>query len=162
MSVHATAGEAKLSHRTEIDSTSLNQYLSLGGFVFIALSFLGFILVGYVCIYLGPQPVASEFLDKAPIYAFVYAYLQHLLLLVGSIISAMFGVRLLRSAGSAYIRVIPPDDFPVLAAMFDKTSFLDLAKLTLGAFIGSFVQKHQIERGTTTPGVPKEEHKHRS
>jgi hypothetical protein len=39
-------------------------------------------------------------------------------------------------------------------AIYDKQSFLDLAKLTLGAFIGSFVQKQQVDRGIPNAGTP--------
>ena len=179
---------------------NINKPLSIGGFTFIFLSCVGFAALFYLTIYVGPAAPPESFKDSAAI-VFVHAYLPHITVFVTAIVSAALGVRLLKAAGSAYIRVIPPDDYPVLAesiregkaesidqyvrlsslsgftggftkmgltglplttvsltlifsvlAIFDKTSFLDLAKLTLGAFIGSFVQK-QVERGGgNTPG----------
>lgn len=40
-----------------------------------------------------------------------------------------------------------------ILAIFDAANFLDLAKLTLGAFIGSFVQR-QVERRAIQTGLP--------
>jgi hypothetical protein len=194
-----TIDAGRKSYRDDFEkyaiANNLNRPLSIGGFVFITLSFIGFIALGYMCVFVGPQTMPEKFSEQQPVLAYTVSYLAHIIILIGTVVSAMLGVRLLRSAGSAYIRVIPPDDYPVLVdairegkseaidqyvrlsslsgftggftkmgltglplttvgltlifaalALIDKGTFLDLAKLTLGAFIGSFVQKQQIDR----------------
>lgn len=127
----------------------------------------------------------------------IQQYGYELLIVIGSIVSGLFGTRMLGAAGKGAQPVIPPEDRELLepliananenaikqyvilsslsgltgtfqkigfsglplatvtltlifsALSFVEAEFLELAKLTLGAFIGSFVQK-----GQDAPKIP--------
>jgi hypothetical protein len=174
----------------------INVTLAAGGFAFILMALVSFIALGYLTVSSGG--IRIEKVSAPAVLAF---YGNHVIIFATAIVTAALGVRLLRASGSAYLRVIPPEDYAVLEqaikqgkpesidqyvrlsslsgftggftkigltglplttvsltivfsllAMYDKESYLDLAKLTLGAFIGSFVQK-QVEGKAPQPST---------
>jgi hypothetical protein len=73
-----------------------------------------------------------------------YGFLAHMIVLLIGVICAFLGVRLLRSAGAAFERVIPRDDFPVLAeaVVNGKSEAIDqyVRLSSLSGFTGTFTK----------------------
>src|SRR5206468_3740989 len=95
-------------------------------------------------LYIGANELPKNIQEPSAMTVFLYGYLPHLIVLLIGVICAALGVRLLRSAGSAFVRVIPRDDFPVLAeaVVSGKAESIDqyVRLSSLSGFTGAFTK----------------------
>jgi hypothetical protein len=181
---------------TSTPLTSTESPLAIGGYVFLAVSVLGFATAAIMAAtHKEKPPYPSDASTQQVVVIALSFYLPELIGFVVGLVAATVGYALLRSAGKAQREVIPSNDatllgellksgnkaglegyielaslsgfvgfcmklgigglplatigltifFTVVGAFANNSPpfFFDLAKLTLGAFIGSYVQGQQ-------------------
>lgn len=177
--------------------------LTVGGYLFLGVSVIALFTL---CMMAYMNRGGDTINTPQSAWDWAVAYSSHLFLLVASLLAAMIGYGLLRSAGAAFQEIIPSKDSELLYDLLRKdnstgldnyvklaslsglvgtcyklgvtglplatigltiffavlglipnqssTGYFDLAKLTLGAFIGSFVQRSRLKFGDDKPESP--------
>ena len=171
------------------------RYLSVGGYLFLSIGAIMFILMVYFIMTDQEVIKIPESSSNIEVFKWIVAeYGSAILILAAAFFSSVFGKSMLRAAGIGSVEIIPRKDMELLSPLIQNSDekaitqyvrlsslggftgtftklgftglplatsiltlifslfsffnpvFLDLAKLTLGAFIGSFVQR-QVRGG---------------